>query len=259
MVPQHEVQGMMQRWTSLLPYNSIHILRVAGRADLERWRDAAAAPLAELGLPPVEAITKYAELIPSILAELNKPFAAGESPLRFFAADGGSGDHHLGVTFDHWIADSESVRFLMRRIFENYKTPGSASQLPPLRVCEKPFVDLFGRATAAEVIAESVRNYWRHRRAYRIRVRQPLDFSCGIHHLQLPEGLIKNLRQSSRRQGVSVNDLFLAAAAQALGRHTAADRSVRRKRLFRPNRDCVALSTAMDIRPLARVPLDDEF
>ena len=258
MLPQNEAQRMMQRWTSLLPYNSSHVLRTTGRADIERWRTAAAGPLKALGIEAAAEITNHPELISGLEVEINRPFSAGASPLRFFAIDGNGDDHHFGVTFDHWVSDSESIRLLMQRIFSKY-AGNAASDLPPLRVAKRPFGNLFCRASVPAVVAESVRNYLRHRRAYRIHIPQPLDFSCGVQHLRFADGLVDRLRESSRRLGTSVNDLFLAAAAQTLGRHTARDRAARRRRTLRPARDCVALSTAMDIRPLARVPLDHEF
>ena len=260
MQPTNDFQTLMQRWTALGPYNAIDLIRLSGSADAARWREAIVQPMIELGFSPPDSIaTTYPELIAGVTAELNTPFAPEDVPLRFFLIEEESGSHYFGITFDHWIADSPSFRFLTRRAFENYEAPGSASKLPPLRVCEKPFDSLFGRASWPAAVVESVRTYLRHSRAYRIPIHDPLNLSSGFQHMRLADGLIGHIYQFAKKMDATVNDVFLAALLQTMGDYTSAARSSKPSRLFRPGRDDVAFTTAVDLRPLANESLEDQF
>jgi hypothetical protein len=250
----------MKCWATLGPYNAIDLMRLPGRADADRWRAAAAQPMAELGLALPEKIeTVYSELIGGITSELNKPFAQGDPPLRFFLVDDGSEGHYFGATFDHWIADSPSFRFVTRRVLEKYEAPGVPSTLPPLQVCKKRFSALFGSASLPSAIVECARTYLQHIRAYRINIREPLDLAAGFQHVRLPDGLIHSISEQARKLGVTVNDIFLAAAAQTMGYYIEQDQAGKRGRFFCLSRDRVAVATAVDIRPLASEPLDFQF
>ena len=260
MEPRNDFQALMRNWTALGPYNAIHLVRLAGAANPERWREAAATPVSQLGfaaLGPVEK--KTPGLAETVRAELNRPCAGNDPPLRFFVIDEPDGTHWFGLTFNHWIADSQSIRFLMRRIFANYMEPGSAAALPPMRHCDTPFDVLFGKANRFSSALEGLQKYLRHRRAFRAGIPDPLDFTAGFQFVRLPGGLIDRIRETAKTNGCSVNDVFVAAAAQTMGRLTAAERAGKRRRLFSPARNQVAISVVSDIRPFSREPLDEVF
>ena len=85
----------MRGWAELAPYNFIHALRLPGAADAERWRHAVAEALATLGLPTtsLEIERPTVDIDAHLEAELNRAFASGDLPLRFFlieTATGGS-------------------------------------------------------------------------------------------------------------------------------------------------------------------------
>lgn len=254
MLPQNAFQGLMRRWTSLGPYNALHLLQVEGRVELDRWRDAVATAISPLGIkPPAAIVTTYDDLTKGITVELNKPFEAAEQPLRFFVIQVRDGDYYFGVTFDHWIADSHSIRLLMQRIFSNLKGQGAAPELPAMRPSTTSFEELFGPARLPAGLYECLRSYLRHRRARPFAIHEPLNFSVGFQHRQLPDGLIDRIRQFGEKSGARVNDVFLAAAALALGRHAGLDAAKKNRR------DLAAISVAVDMRPLARQSMDGHF
>ena len=106
---------------------------------------------------------------------------------------------------------------------------------------------------------ESLKEYFRHIHAYRIPISEPLEFDSSFQHIRLPDGLIGHIYQFAKKMDATVNDVFLAVLLQTMGDYTSAARSEQRSRLFRPKRDDVAFSTAVDIRPLANESLEDQF
>lgn len=254
MLPQNAFQGLMRRWTSLGPYNALHLLQVEGRVELDRWRDAVATAIRPLGIePPTSIVTTYDDLTQGITIELNKPFEAADQPLRFFVIQVRDGDYYFGVSFDHWIADSHSIRLLMQHIFSNFKGQGATSELPAIRLNTTSFEELFAPPSLPAGVYECLRSYLRHRRARPFAIHEPLNFSVGFQHRQLPDGLIDRIRQFGGKLGAKVNDVFLAAGALALGRHAGFDAAKKNPR------DLAAISVAVDLRPLARKSMDGYF
>jgi hypothetical protein len=261
----------MRRWTELGPYNAGHVARVSGPADLERWRQAVQAVREETIMAgnakrePLEQTlieSPGSDLVETIRSQLNRKFAPEESPFRFFAVNHSSDSHWFGIMFDHWIGDSHSIRQFMRRCVLRYQAPAATLTLPPLRPLDKCAARLMdfpaGRRALPQGFVECVRQYRRHRRAYRIWLRDPADFSSGFLYSELPGISVQRLLSRAREWGVSINDLFLAAIAQTLGEHTAAERNAgKRPKLFHAPRDQVALATAVDLRRLMDNPLED--
>src|SRR5205085_8632261 len=94
-----------------------------------------------------------------------------------------------------------------------------------------------------------LRSYFRHRRAHRIHLRDPLDFGTGFFSTRFPDGAIDHTRLFAKKHGATVNDTFLAAASQVLGKFIAEERN---SDLFpRAKRDRVAIATAVDLKPLS--------
>ncbi len=254
MEPQNAFQALMRRWTSLGAYNAIHLLRVKGQPEQGRWLRAVETAIAPLGIAAPAAVGEtYGDLESGVTAELNKPFIAGKPPLRFFVIPLATDDYYFGITFDHWIADSQSVRLLMQRVFAEFHRPGAAKELPPLRLNTTPFHQQFGRARWLKVITECLRNYRRHRRARRLVIYDALDFSVGFLHRQLPDGLIARIQAHAKRLKAKVNDIFLAAATLAILKQIGPPLPGKR------SRDCASMSVAMDIRAFAKTPVDDVF
>ena len=90
----------MRRWSKLHPYNAGQVMRVSGVADQPRWKGAVEGVMGEMGLGkprftngdlaaqfvPVReiAIDPSDQCLESFFnEELNRPFAAGDLPIRF--------------------------------------------------------------------------------------------------------------------------------------------------------------------------------
>lgn len=266
-------QQLMWRWTTLCPYNVGHVVRIEGRADVAQWRRAITDTIREtgLGIPHVHGATaeflpvedvplhcSYSNIDAAIHAEINTPFPPGTLPVRFFVIDDPDGSHFFGAFFDHWIADSKSFRALMHCILRRYQSP-ALPPLPPMRLDSGPFHRLFdaGRFYKLRATADCLRDYLRHRRAFRAGLGDPMDFNCGFRYLQAPDGLIDNVRATAKNWQCSVNDIFLATLAQIMGGLTAVERGRQRHRVFRSARNRISLGTAVDIWPFANAPTAD--
>ncbi len=241
----------MRQWTALAPYNAGHVMRVSGVADVEKWRAALNEVLATLGIEEraVIQVTTLA-LDTKIQQELNLSFAPEAVPLRAFVLVDHLDSYLFGVIYDHWFADSPSLRALMQRVFVGYGD--LAVTLPPLRVAS--YRDTFqglGLVRQFRALSFSVRSYLRHRRAHRIHLRDPLDFGTGFFFSPFPDGAIDRIRVFAREHGATVNDVFIATAAQVMGKFTAKQR--------KSKRDRVAIATAVDLRPFCHENLDDVF
>ncbi len=228
------LQRLMRGWAELAPYNFIHALRLAGAAEEERWREAIVEALAALGLETASLkIERPATDIDThVEAELNREFAAGDLPLRFFLLETSAGDHWLGVVFDHWFADDFSSRALLERIYANYRGIDSreitwARRQPARGNWWTEWRSFLQQARAL-------------RRAARIPWQSPLDLATGAFRTELPIGALENIRALAKRQDATVHDVFLAAAAQASGAAYPWTAGARR--------DSIGLVTAMDLR-----------
>ncbi len=240
-----DFQKLMRSWKELAPYNAAHVLRMAGAADADSWADAltTVSKQVDASAERLRVETTDDDLDATIARELNRPFDDGEPPLRAVVVASGNNDHHLALTYDHWFADSPSIRALMERAFHLYRH--ATGDLPPLRTSNS--------ATSADAsiftaLAGGLRTYRRHRRACRIHLRDPLDFRTGFFSRHFPAGVINGIRAISRQHGAKVNDVFLAAAAHVLGEHTAQQRAAAQSRFLRPRRDRVAVASAIDLR-----------
>ncbi len=250
----NDFQRLMHQWTVLAPYNAGHVIRVSGAPDLERWRSAFIAVLKTLGITePVPMELSTLALDQKIIKELNRPFVPGTLPLRAFVTVDQQDSYLLGVIYDHWFADSPSLRVFLQRVFVHFC--GSGENLPPLRVAGDDDDSLEHSGFGA--LISCVRDYLRHRRACRIHLRDPLDFGAGFFSTRFPDGAIDDIRAFAKKHGATVNDVFLAAASQVLGKFTAEQR--KSELSPRAKRDRVAIATAVDLKPLSARDLDDVF
>jgi len=252
----NDFQQLMRQWTALTPYNAGHVIRVSGAPDLERWRAAFTAVLKTLGLTePLLIELSTLALDQKIVEELNCPFVPGRLPLRAFVIADQRDSYLVGVIYDHWFADSPSLRAFMQRVFVHYS--GNGENLPPLRVAGDNDDALERSRFGFRALISCVRDYLRHRRACRIHLRDPLDFGTGFLSRCFPDGAIDDIRAFAKKHGATVNDVFLATTSQTLGKFTAEQR--KSEPSPRAKRDRVAIATAVDLKPLfARSP-DDVF
>ena len=239
----NDFQQLMRRWAVLAPYNAGHIMRLSGVPDIERWRMAFDTTIATLSNDAQLSIeVTNLDLDTKATEELNRPFAPAGFPLRVFVSVDQPDSYLLGLIYDHWFADSPSIRALMQRAFLSYT--GLPSNLPRLRIAD----DIGKEPGTIGQFFTSLRDYLRHRRAHRVHFRNPLDFRAGFFSMHFPDGAIDRIRVVAKTHGATVNDLIIATAAQVLGEFTAPRRNSKR--------NSVAIATAVD---LSSQNLEDVF
>ncbi len=194
-------QSLMRDWSELAPYNFIHALRLEEPADVERWHRAASEALRILELrAPASIETPPIDIETHLEAEINRPFAPEDSPLRFFAIATPDGGHWLGAVVDHWLADDFSCRELLHWMYSSYQSPMDSGGRPLLRWTNaRPRKR--GRLAAWSSFLKQALAL---RRAHRVPLHDPLDFRVGIFRTELPLGAleaIRNLAQPAERDG----------------------------------------------------------
>jgi NRPS condensation-like uncharacterized protein len=189
-----------------------------------------------------------------LTAEMNRPFTADDDlPFRPFVLQE-SDSHYLGVVYHHWIADSVSIRSLLREWFFRLYDPG--------RLRRRPFVEatagywrLFGPDAAGWDLGKNVLDVFRWssrlKRVRRVENRAFPDLKTRFRMHRLPDGLVDHLLPVARATGATLNDLFLAAMALACDRYVAAPPSRKRSDL--------ALGVIVDLRGQAGRSLRDTF
>ena len=273
--PFNIFQRLVRQWDQLHPYNAAQAVKVSGAPDIaelaRQWHQA----LDCLGIGCVrvngrgyyhecmngQASTHSVGRLPEgttlsqhISAELNRPFDHHDPvPFRPFVIQE-NGAYWMGLVYQHWVADSASIRMLLREWFVRVHDPAAALNRP-LRVADAGYWKLFGPERAhwrlVEGVLSSFRWGIRFRRVRRIEGKRFGNFATQLHVRELDEGLIESLRPAARAFGATVNDVFLAAIAQACNHHVPAQRTSRRQDL--------ALGTIVDLRPYVSDDLSDVF
>ncbi|HTV48538.1 MAG TPA: hypothetical protein VMG59_08840 [Phycisphaerae bacterium] len=266
-------QKMMNRWSALGPYNAAQAMCVSGAPDVERWRAAIHAGVASVGLGParitgdtvkftplteISLKTTRDDLALELESQINLPFAAGDMPLRFTLVC--QADRYwLLFVYDHWLADSWSIRQLIQICGLRYTGQNEA---PQLRMSERDFRSTFrhrlGFSPAITSLTTGLRQFIRHRRVWRMHINDPLNFSTQILIRDFPDGLIERLAQYAKARECTVNDLFLAASAAALGRYYLTRYDMRQGR-WPFYKTGLGIGAIVDIRARADRPLDDVF
>ena len=277
MMPLNIFQRCIRVWEEAHPYNAAQIMQVAGNADVPRisaaWNDV--LKTSGLGVArvdgrwfryeesprqDVDVIASEMGLIQYLTHGLNRPFhdvviprdgACTTMPFRPFIVPG-NGAHHLGVIYQHWLADSVSVRMLLREWFFGLFDPGRARRRP-LSMPHGGFWRYFGPGRCGWNLLEggasilhSMYEFSRARRLDEAGSDQRVE--CTVH--SLPDGTVNALIEAARRRHVTLNDIFLAALARACDEHGAAPRRSRRDLL---------LGSIVDLRPMASEKMEEIF
>jgi hypothetical protein len=268
-------QRLTRRWDKIHPYNAAQVLRIAGGVDLGRATEAWGAALRALGLGRIEVFTNQRFRHESIngelarypvrglgtdtgldaylSAELNRKFDdPDEPPFRPFLLQRAD-DFYFGAVYQHWVADSISIRAILREWFARLFDP-SAARTRPLRQPDVGYWRLFAthnRWRLDEAFMNGFRLHMRHRRARKVRTAGHGDYPVRVSSHQTPPGLIGRLRDYARDQHVKVQDVLLAALAQVCDEHVPAQ--------SRKNRPDLSVGSILDLRRHAQVDLSDTF
>ncbi len=269
-------QQLMRSWTTLGPYNAAQAMQLDGTCDIPRWQAAIDAVINAIGLGLPQFHDQCAifsnhktvvvqichESLSTLSArELNTPFATTDIPLRVCIVPEGNG-YWLLTIYDHWIADSWSIREFMRLILTVHDgTP--VERLPVLRISDQSFDNFFqsrrSSLTAPMKTLHAARRYFTHRRSWRFDLADPMDFSAGCSMHVLPDGTLNTLLSCAKARQCRLNDIFLAAIAMVIGQLTAESRYKLRRRWWAGSRTAVSIGSIVDIRALADKPLDQTF
>src|SRR5262249_5998531 len=144
----------MRLWDEVHPYNAAQVVKLQGAPDIERLSDGWRQTLSTLGIGRV--VTDWAQYAHGPwngdpghrFVRVQKPrcrlgeHRTSEMNLRFEGREYGpfrpfviaeSGAHYVGVTYHHWVADSGSIRALLREWFRSIYDPASR-RLAPLKI-----------------------------------------------------------------------------------------------------------------------------
>ena len=268
-------QRLTRRWESVHPYNAAQVMRISGRIGVSDATEFWGQSLRALGLGrvrvsednrfrhvclngelsryPVRELPASTRLDDHLTAELNHPFAdPNEPPFRPFMVQH-ENDFHLGVVYQHWVADSVSIRAVLREWFTRAFDP--AASLPiPLRHARSGYWDLFAARSAFrldEAMMAAVRSHMRHRRVRKVQANGAADYPVRVTFHEAPVGLIEHLKTFSRSQRVKIHDVLLAAMAEMCDRFVPAQ--------VRRNRPDLSVGSIVDLRNHSGVDLSNLF
>ena len=273
--PLNVFQRLLLQWDTLHPYNAAQVLKMAGSADGAGLSRAWEGTLEALGLGrvvrrsgtfhhetlngemrryPVRVLPNGTGLCDFLSEELNRPFAdEAEPPFRPFVLEQG-GHHYFGIVYHHWVADSVSIRLLLREWFYRAFVPGRARDEPLRHPCGG-YWSIFGPGRTnwgvGDGVLSSIRWSARNRRVGRLEHGGYADFNVRFALHPMPEGLLEPLLAFARSNRATLNDVFLAVVAEVCHRFLPVRRTSRRTDL--------ALGTIVDLRPYAREDLSDTF
>ena len=269
-------QTLVRQWESLHPHNAAQVLQIEGTADPETCEFAWQTTLMDLGLGRVSTDGVYywhevwdgrpapplvdmplidTGIEPYLTAAINRPFARNtDLPYRPLILQK-DGHYFMGIVYQQWVADSVSIRLLLREWLLRVHQPQKAKhKLLPLAGGSQARGPAAGASPVRLLKGLTEAAVWLHR-SRRLRrfpaSDQPSDLSLAFKLHTLPDGLIDRLLTYTRAEGVTFNDLLLAVLAQICHRHFPAEHPEQRPDL--------ALATSVDLRPYTPADLSETF
>jgi hypothetical protein len=268
-------QRLVRSWEAVHPYNAAQVLKLSGQPDPAAITGAWHRSLAAVGLGrvrangacfgyeilngeadryPVRTLPPGTSLEFHLSNALNQPFDnVDEPPLRPFLIPL-DGAFYLGLTYRHWIADSASIRLLMREWCARLLDPKLAAPNPP-RIAQQGYWDLYGSRRGQLRIDQAVlslfRSHMRFRTVQKVHMLGAGDFPVRVSIRELPFAAINALRLAARRRGATVGDALQAALAIACHRQVPLQR--------RPDRRDIAIGNIVDLRSHADCDLSNTF
>ncbi len=238
----NEFQRTMLQWSSLHPYNAVHVARVAPALDPSRFSRAVTHVLGETGLThyavdgrsgsyrygggdagvEVPVLDGGADPLATVHREmeqwLNEPFPReGEfQPFRFFLVQG-QGESFAGLAYFHVAADAESVGRLLSEVlaasFDALPQPLRDAELGTRRASRTPAGSAWGWGKR---LGAAYRKFQRMRRSYRSPDCPVNEFRNAWFARAFDEEETASALSLARRHGATVNDLCLAALLKAV-------------------------------------------
>ncbi|MGH7343296.1 MAG: hypothetical protein ACREK4_00160 [Candidatus Rokuibacteriota bacterium] len=261
-------QRLLRQWDAVHPYNAAHVMRISGRPDPDALESHWRSTLAELGLGAVSTRRGQFRWTPVDGADgepkMVRRLAAGTSLDRFLSAELGARFDHdrelpfrafvleeadrywAGVIYHHWVADSVSIRVLVREWFLRMFDPSQARR-GPLEIATAGYWRSFGPGRRHWSLLGSVREMGRWlgqlRTTRRLSASDVRDLRTHVTVHPAPEGLIGAVASQARHRRVTVNDVFLCVLAEVCDEFVRAHGTPRGRDL--------ALGTIVDLRARA--------
>ena len=251
MVRMNYFQRLTRHWDQIHAYNAAQVMRLGVPCVLESAQRAWDSMLRDLGLGSIEVRgSKYrhlpgtstvhllesgAEVDAYISRQLNIRFGADECPFRAFIQSAGR-ETVAGIVYHHWVADSVSIRTLMREWFLRMTGCGEPRQdrLAMLR-------DDWAHRSA-DSIRSAIRLLYDMKSVRRLPRKACLNLEVEHRLLHLPDDTAQSLRDTAHVLGVKVSDLMLCTLAELCNKYLPATHS------HRPD---LAIGCIRDIRSAA--------
>jgi len=259
-VPPNVLQKLFRSWETVHPYNAAQVVKVCGAPAQANVAGAWNAALAALQLGPAginceTLLTPSLSLDEHLSAELNRPFADDVDawPFRPFLLRDGD-NSWIGLTYRHCVADSVSIRIVLREWLGRLAGASPAARGPVTHVDEsywKLFAARDGRVRLDQTISTFIRGHQRLRSAQKPVTSGDQDYPVRVALGEAPAGLIDALRRDCRLREARVSDVMLASLLNSARRHVPLQ--------LRHNRRDVAVGCIVNLRPFARRDLADAF
>jgi len=238
-----DVAALSRAWDETIAALRIGRVRFAGGWFRHEPTNRCAAPPRLVAVKNLQA---------HITAELNRPFHSSFPLSPFVVEDAAT--HVAGVAYHHWVADSASIRMILREWFLRMHAPARSRSLPlsfPTGGYARNLGPARGGWSYFDGAMTTLRWSMRLRKVRRVESPQFAQLATRFTLHQLPDGIVAELLPVARAAGATLNDLFLAVVAQVCAELAPVKRT--------PRRPDLALGTIVDLRARARAQLDDEF
>lgn len=256
-------QRLTLQWDGLHPYNAAQLMRVRPPHTPDHIEAAWKAALLALGLggidrragryrhialpSPVTLLPPGADVDGYVSSQMNTRFDLDcEGPFRAFMVPGRD-SQTLGIIYHHWVADSISIRVLMREWFYRIIGEVARNSHVPVLGASSALRDILG-APAAIAAVENLRREIRTVRRLPAEVMQNLTVAHRL--VEFPEHTAAHLRAAAHDHGAKVTDLLLASMARVCDRHLPAHQSRRRD---------LAVGSIRDLRESLKLTDADSF
>lgn len=253
-------QSLMRHWERIGPYNAAQVMLLDRAVGVAALLQALPRALREAGVGRLRVEGSCYEHVPAdaslsvarsyaggtlelhLADALNQPFVDVQPPFRPFVVEDGE-EIAAGIVYRHWIADSVSIRGLMRRWLKLSCDPRADPEppAPPLPGgywrCSGP-----GRRgwSLMQGLLDQARLSWELKRARRVRGDPDAPPNWSFRLLRPPDGTPDRLRTLAGKLRATVNDVLLASVALALNSELPLD-------LVR-SRPKLALGAIVDLR-----------
>ncbi len=271
LLPLNLFQRLLRQWERVHPYNAAQIMRVAGHVDPQRAGEAFNQAVRALGLgrlivqgtryrfePAEIPITTLAtgttddDLAAHLSGGLDTAFDDAAAPFRPFVVPGDT--TRLGVVYQHWVADSVTMRLLMREWFVRMFDPAAIQSKPPTSVrlgYWRLFSPLHAHWSLIGGLIAAFRRYFAYRRCRKVASVDHNQPASSIVAMRTDATLMASIVAYAKSHNVKVHDVFVAAAMEVCRQFVP-----QQHRRSRPN---VAIGSIVDMRPLTSINLSNRL